>query len=164
MNKTIKVIVIHPGCIAECIRIPNTLKAMQELVGGHIETVPLINGLTAVVNEEGRLRGLKPNIFGLVGTIFICRTDIDKGEFISVQNADISTVKKLSQDTMSKTTTTRTRANCVFACDTKRYSNGCRVLTIHCDPEKCWRHLTAAEQRSRAKKEELKNVKQHDLI
>ena len=32
--------------------IPNELEVMHELVGGYIETAPLINGLIVVCNEE----------------------------------------------------------------------------------------------------------------
>ena len=38
----------------------NTLKAMQELVGGHIEIVDY-QGACLVCNEEGKLLGLEPN-------------------------------------------------------------------------------------------------------
>lgn len=53
---------------------PLSLKQLQEIVGGYIEFVPATvaetgEQLTVCVNEEGRLKGLKPNPFlpGIVG-------------------------------------------------------------------------------------------------
>ena len=47
----------------ECrvIEIENTLKALQAVVGGHIETVRLTTELIGIVNEEGRILGLARN-------------------------------------------------------------------------------------------------------
>ena len=39
-----------------------TLSEMQACVGGYIELVHLKDGVILVVNEEGRLNNLKPNI------------------------------------------------------------------------------------------------------
>ena len=41
--------------------IPNTLKALQEAVGGYIETVTLDNGVVLICNEEGKLRDMPYN-------------------------------------------------------------------------------------------------------
>lgn len=58
-----RVIYCKVGEPARPIDITGTLKSMQELVGGYIETVPYghIRGLVCVVNEEGKLLGLPPN-------------------------------------------------------------------------------------------------------
>ena len=40
---------------------PNTLKALQEAVGGSIETVTVAEDLCLLCNEEGRILGLEPN-------------------------------------------------------------------------------------------------------
>lgn len=40
---------------------PNTLKALQEAVGGYIETVTVAEDLCLLCNEEGRILGLEPN-------------------------------------------------------------------------------------------------------
>ncbi|HPD89014.1 MAG TPA: DUF3846 domain-containing protein [Oscillospiraceae bacterium] len=73
--------------------IPNTLEAMQELVGGYIETVTLEDGLILVCNEEGRMNGLPPNAsvttrYGqqyIYGDFFICRGEGD--EFSGLHNS-----------------------------------------------------------------------------
>lgn len=40
--------------------VSNTLEALQQMVGGYIETVPIAYD-TMIINEEGKLRGLEPN-------------------------------------------------------------------------------------------------------
>ena len=61
--------------------IPNTLEALQELVDGYIEVLPVgVGFLDFVVNEEGRLLGMEPNIvtpqgFTLVGPVIITADD-----------------------------------------------------------------------------------------
>lgn len=75
MSKEIKVYVKEPGKPLEARKIPNTLEAMQQTVGGYIETFTVATDLVIVCNEEGRLIGLPYNctISGgvdFVGTIF----------------------------------------------------------------------------------------------
>ena len=59
--------------------IKNTLKDLQEAVGGYIETLAITSGLTIICNEEGRLRGLPYNCTlcgeDFVGNILIARVD-----------------------------------------------------------------------------------------
>ena len=53
MNENeITVLKVEPGKAPEQITIPNTLEAMRELVGGHIEIVDY-QGACLVCNEEG---------------------------------------------------------------------------------------------------------------
>ena len=72
-----KVIVKHPHeRIGHYADIPNDLKALQQAVDGHIETVYLDEGVVLIVNEERKLRGL-PRSFQtrfdtIVGTAIIC--------------------------------------------------------------------------------------------
>lgn len=48
---------------ARKVNIENTLEAMQRIVGGFIESVTLMQGACAMlVNEEGLLLSMKPNI------------------------------------------------------------------------------------------------------
>lgn len=42
------------------IDIENTLEAMQEAVGGYIETVKLTDDACLICNEEGMIRNLRP--------------------------------------------------------------------------------------------------------
>lgn len=85
---------------AEVREIDNTLKAFQELVGGYMETSKIWAGkdseYIAVVDEEGKLKGLEPNIYGnrdvLVGPIVITKSN-GKDDFASLSKEDIRKVK-----------------------------------------------------------------------
>lgn len=65
-----KVIYKAPGQKPEIIDIPNTLEALQEKVGGYIETVTFATDACIICNEEGRLLGL-PDNFWLLGVHFV---------------------------------------------------------------------------------------------
>ena len=56
----ITVLKVEPGKEPEEVTIPNTLEAMQEMVGGFIEIVYL-DDVCLVCNEEGKLMGLEGN-------------------------------------------------------------------------------------------------------
>ena len=56
-----QVIYKAPGLPPEARDVPNTLKELQALVGGHIETVTLASDAVIICNEEGRLRNLPFN-------------------------------------------------------------------------------------------------------
>jgi len=86
-----KVIIKRPcDQFGEEATIPNTLKALQETVGGYIETVSLDNGLVLICNEESRVRDMPYNftlrrIRGVVtvqnaifGTVIICGAEGDE--------------------------------------------------------------------------------------
>lgn len=101
-----KIVKKEPGKGYYAKEIPNTLEAMQELVGGYIETVPLnMSGVILVCNEEGKLRGMKPNPYpgipDLVGPWFICGVsgeefdDVPR-EFVKLVRA-VMTVRRESE-------------------------------------------------------------------
>lgn len=75
----IRVLRKKPGERPKMITIENELSAFQREVDGHIETVTCASDAVIICNEEGRLRGLKPNctIIGVsfVGTILLAGTD-----------------------------------------------------------------------------------------
>ena len=75
----VKVIVKHPGKDPEELVIPNELEAFQRLVGGYIETLPIAADMLAIVNEEGKLRGMEPNMIVngelLVGPVVFAGVD-----------------------------------------------------------------------------------------
>ena len=52
----------QPGEPAEIIEIDNDLKALQEYVGGYIETLTLSANACVICNEEGRIIGLPYNV------------------------------------------------------------------------------------------------------
>lgn len=96
MSDKIKIVYQFPGNTSRITEIPNTLEAMQKLVGGYIETLSLPNGLVIVVDEEGRLKGLPENVrcerYGtIVGTLFI--TAADGEEFRSLTTEEIQTAR-----------------------------------------------------------------------
>ena len=88
----ITVLKVEPGKAPEQITIPNTLRAMQELVGGHIEIVDY-QGTCLVCNEEGKLLGLEPNRrVGqdvIAGTFFLANHDLE-GNLCSLSQEDLA--------------------------------------------------------------------------
>lgn len=69
----------RPGEMFKAIDIPNTLRALQEQVGGPIEAVAITNRTTLIVNENGKLEGLPYNCdicgHSLVGTVLAVWVD-----------------------------------------------------------------------------------------
>jgi hypothetical protein len=79
-----KIIVLKTDGSRGLVEVENlSLETMKGIVGGYIETLPLIEVEDAlfVLNEEGKLEGLEPNFMyhgeTVVGNVFICR---QKGE------------------------------------------------------------------------------------
>lgn len=75
----IRVIRKRPGCLPELVQVENTLEALQQEVGGYIETVAFARDACIICNEEGRLLGLPYNVTFLgvsfMGTILIVGVD-----------------------------------------------------------------------------------------
>ena len=79
-EKEITVLKVEPGKSPETVTMPNTLDAMQKMVGGYIEVLPL-SDVCLVCNEDGKLLGLEGNrrlgndiivgTFFLAGVIFV---------------------------------------------------------------------------------------------
>ena len=95
-GEKIKVVVQNPGEISRIVTIPNTLEALQELVGGNIEVHHIGNGLLLVMDEDGRLKGLPENVrcvqYGtIVGPVFIT-ADQDE-DFRSLTPEEIQTAR-----------------------------------------------------------------------
>ena len=97
MDKKIRVLVKEPGKAAELREIPNTLEALQGIVGGYIEAVWLRDDCVLVCNEEGKLQGLPVNfrIFGdvIVGTALFA--GVSGEEFCSLTDEQIKNARKL---------------------------------------------------------------------
>ena len=78
-----------PGCAPEIIEVENTLEALQQEVGGYIETLSIAD-VVIICNEEGRLCGLPYNCrfvgVDFVGTILVVGRN--KDEFCDVPEAD----------------------------------------------------------------------------
>ncbi len=99
----IKVLMKRPDSHWYVTNVSNTLKNLQNLVGGYIETVTLLTpqagrkGPVIICNEEGKLRGLPYNctIFGedFVGTILIA--GVDGEEFGDLTDEQVKTLKPM---------------------------------------------------------------------
>ena len=60
MREEITVLKVEPGKPPEIVSMANTLRAMQEMVGGFIEIVPL-DDACLVCNDEGKINGMEGN-------------------------------------------------------------------------------------------------------
>ena len=84
-----KAIYKRPGLPPEIIEVENTLEALQEKVGGYIETVTLASDACIICDEEGRFKGLPCNVsFGR--TVFagpILLVGVREDEFCDLPNA-----------------------------------------------------------------------------
>ena len=71
-----------PGQPPELVEMENTLEALQQAVGGYIETVTFCVDAAIVCNEDGLLRGLPYNCnfmgISFVGPILIVGVDGDE--------------------------------------------------------------------------------------
>ncbi len=63
MPDKISIYIKRPDVAIEALEVPNTLEAMQELVGGYIETVTMSKKMTAIFNKEGVLLNLPFNMY-----------------------------------------------------------------------------------------------------
>lgn len=88
MNGMIQILVKHPGHPPFMVWVQNDLRTLQQLVGGHIETVTLTEDLVLICNEEGFLQGLPDccELCGmrLVGTIVLAGWEDGKDDFLDV--------------------------------------------------------------------------------
>lgn len=77
-----KVFAKKPGEDWHETNIPNTLEALQEYVGGYIETVTLASDACVICNEEGRIRNLPHcccvGSHDFVGNVLLVGTDEDE--------------------------------------------------------------------------------------
>jgi len=55
-------VIIHPSGVITEFKPPYTLEQLQEQVGGYIQSVPLYDDIIMIVNEEGKLQNLLPNL------------------------------------------------------------------------------------------------------
>ena len=102
MTHAISVLLLEPGKVAKPTLVNNTLKDMQQLVGGNIEVLSLPSGCQLVCNEDGKFLTLPQNralkdeagkvVDVLVGTCFICGAKGD--EFISLTPDQMKQFKK----------------------------------------------------------------------
>ncbi len=87
----------------EIIERDNTSKTFRELVGGYIEIFRLTDKIIIVLNEEGKLLGLEPNIAvpchdgvyeQIVGDIVFVEDD-GGGDFVDISYESIECLKNI---------------------------------------------------------------------
>ena len=96
-----RVLIVEPERRPEVKEIDGSLKAMQEIVGGLIQPIPLIGDPDTVLvcNDEGKILNLPANrglrdetgqIYDIVcGTFFICGAPADCDHFTSLTSEQI---------------------------------------------------------------------------
>ena len=94
----IKVIIKQPfarPCVTE---IENSLESYQKIAGGLIECIDMPNtkGIDIILNEEGKLYGLAPNVFlpeyndCVMGPIVIVGFNQSRGNHLGLSNKQLS--------------------------------------------------------------------------
>ena len=89
----IRVLYVQPGKYPEERTIPNTLRALQELVGGDIECCrPWRDSVCVICNDSGKIDGLPPNrLYGhtdfLAGSFVVCGNGGE--DFISLTDRQV---------------------------------------------------------------------------
>ena len=94
-----RVLVVEPERRPEVREIDDSLKAMQEIVGGYIQPIYLDDSVALVCNDEGKLMNLPANrglrdkdgqIYDIVsGTFFLCGAPADSDHFTSLTTEQI---------------------------------------------------------------------------
>ena len=113
LERRIKALVVEPLKPCRVQEFPDTLEAMQMIVGGYIQAVyPFPEPVAVVCNEEGKGRGLpynRPLMDGnglpydiLCGTFFIA--GVDGEHFVSLTDEQIGKYKSLYDNVMVITT------------------------------------------------------------
>ena len=98
-EKELKIVLKKVGENPEIMNIENTLERKQELVGGLIEVVPVLEDVLLICNEEGKLDNLLPNLIFpydyIAGDCFFVGDDYKNGEFKSLTDEQITEIKEL---------------------------------------------------------------------
>ena len=101
-NKTIRVVYVEPGKVAQVIELGTELEDLQAAVGGNIEPFyPFDEAVAIVCNDEGKYNGMFPNraVYGengemidiIFGSFFIC--DCSGESFGSLSEEQIKVYK-----------------------------------------------------------------------
>lgn len=92
----IRILVVKPNEEPHVLKVENTLKELQNIVGGLIEFIQLEHNVDLICNEEGKIRHLPMNRFVqndiICGTFFIAGEH--EGETISLSRKQIKKYKK----------------------------------------------------------------------
>ena len=101
-NKTMRVVYVEPGKVAQVIDLGTELEDLQAAVGGNIEPFyPFDEAVAIVCNDEGKYNGMLPNraVYGengemidvIFGSFFIC--DCSGESFGSLSEEQIKVYK-----------------------------------------------------------------------
>lgn len=90
---TLQVLVYVPGKVGLVRTIPETLDAMQNLVGGYIKLARFHAPVVLVCNEEGLKLGLPKNRRGIRGTFFAVRVRGEK--MVSLSGPEINATRTI---------------------------------------------------------------------
>ena len=101
-----RVLVVEPGHRPEVKEINDSLKEMQGIVGGYIQSIcPFEEPVALVCNDEGKLMDLPANrglrdengqIYDIVfGTFFLCGAPADSDHFTSLTPEQIEQYRKM---------------------------------------------------------------------
>ena len=97
-GELIEVAIKRAGEDLEFISIENELEEFQELVEGYIEVVSIANTLDMIINDEGKIKDLEPNmvIAGdlICGDIIFANSN-DEGDFESLSDENIELLKSI---------------------------------------------------------------------
>ena len=89
-DEMIRVVIKRPGEKPVSAVMDNTLAAFQRAVEGYVEAVSLGDDVVILCNEEGRLKGLEPNIPGFVGPlVFVGYDGQDNFTSLSMHNVEM---------------------------------------------------------------------------
>ena len=95
MKEIIEILTMRVGREPVAYPICNRLISMQDVVSGNLESVTLEPNVCLMCNEEGKIKGLKPNRHlpeindTIHGSFFITRIDPETGESIDLTEADV---------------------------------------------------------------------------
>lgn len=99
-----RVLVVEPERRPEVREIDDSLKAMQDIVGGLIQPICLDDSVALICNDEGKLMNLPANrglrdkdgqIYDIVfGTFFLCGAPADSDHFTSLTQEQIKRYKE----------------------------------------------------------------------
>ena len=92
MESKLNVVIKDPGKEPFIKRIEDDLTTYQEILGGMMEMVPFEKGQVLLCNDEGKLKGLEPNLILpsgdiIVGTVIIVGTDEEEFRSLTDEEA-----------------------------------------------------------------------------
>ena len=93
MESKLNVVIKEPGKDPFIKRIEDDLTTYQEILGGMMEMVPFEKGQVLLCNDEGKLKGLEPNLILpsgeiIVGTAIIVGTDGEEFRSLTDEEAE----------------------------------------------------------------------------